>query len=239
MAPPAAHRSLRDGNGRVARLARWLSSEPCAGADLLRLETRNDGEWECVQAWPRDAVGQHLAADIDALMCELANELGAYVVGRVAWFQSETATYWTSHALRVQPEDLGAMAQAFSGDATSQAIQLQRHQETVFSLNMQTAVRHHATLERMNELQHVQLERLSLENAKLREELWASQRRVVELETDAARAIAMAEDALSQAERVQKDAEEEKSDESPMIKMVQQLLMSQMMNSSAITKTQS
>jgi hypothetical protein len=127
---------LRDGNGRVARLARWLAQCPTsAGVDLLVLEHKQEGEWQRLQVWPRSEAQAALAQMIDSTIVELANELGAYVTARCAWFDSARQVYWTEHALRVQPEDLD-VSQAFSGDQTSIAIQNQRHQERVVSVHL-------------------------------------------------------------------------------------------------------
>lgn len=128
-------RGMLDGNGRVARLARWLRERPSsADVDTLVFELKNDGEWDRVQTWRRDAVTLSLANMIDAMAQDSANELGAFVHVRAAWWCSATNVYWTAHQMKVQPDNMGAQ-QAFSGDGQSVTIQLQNNLHKMITLH--------------------------------------------------------------------------------------------------------
>jgi hypothetical protein len=196
MTRQSQEKSLRDGNGRTARLARWLQQSPSAAqVDSLVLEIKQDGEWQRLQIWPRDEVSQALASVIDSTVTELANELGAYITARAAWFNLERQAYWTEHALRVQPEDLD-VTQAFSGDAQSIAIQNQRHQERIVGVHIggfNSAI--HAMRETNADLRSMK-DQVNAENLTLREQLYTAQSDVLRLEAELAKVQQMLDDAL-------------------------------------------
>jgi hypothetical protein len=213
----AKEKTLRDGNGRVARLARWLSEAPAsASVDVLVLEHKAEGEWLRLQMWPRASVNAGLAAIIDTAITELANELGAYVTARVVWMDSEKQAYWTEHALRVQPEDMDGQ-QAFDGTASSMAIQNQRHQERVFATNISLIGTSMAALREVNGDLREANRITAAENHRLREELRAAQQKVELLTGEVSRLQTIADEALSQAE----SAAEKKQDESQSAQIVQ------------------
>jgi DNA-binding transcriptional MerR regulator len=162
------------------------------------LEHKHEGDWQRLQVWPRSEVNQTLATNIDATVTELANELGAYVTARCAWFDSDKQTYWTEHALRVQPEDMEGF-QAFSGDNTSQAIQMQRHQERVLGMGLSNINSAMQCLRESNQLVGEQARQAQSENLRLRE-------RVAELEQENARLSGMLEQALAAAENAEAQA---------------------------------
>lgn len=205
-------RSLRDGNGRVARLARWLSQQPASLAtDTLVLEYKEDSEWKRLQMWPRSEVAQQLAQQIDNTVTELANELGAYLTARVVWFDSKAQTYWTEHALRVQPEDMEGL-QAFDGSAQSMAIQNQRHQEKMHTTGMGLLTQAALALRETNAQLLDSNRILGTENTRLREDLYTTRERVAELEQENARLTGMFEQAVDTAEAAgAKSAEEDKT----------------------------
>lgn len=194
-------RSLRDGNGRTARLARWLAQSPTSpSVDTLVLESRQEGEWQRLQCWPIDRVSQLLASEIDELVVSLANELGAYVQARVAWWSSSTSSYWTEHALRVQPEDMGQMVQAFSGDQTSIAIQNQRHQEHMAGAWLRAVDASLGGLKQSSEDLRLVNSQVQSENLRLREELQEASRLITEQASEIARLTSDLEQAIAQVE---------------------------------------
>ena len=130
---PDGRNSIRHGNARPARIARWLDKRPASPrVNQLRLEVRIDGEWSCLQVWETSEAHAALADTIDATIVEYASEQGSFTIARIAWFEAEAEKYWTTYDLRVAPEQVeGAqdMGQSFSGDVQSTNIQTQRHLE--------------------------------------------------------------------------------------------------------------
>lgn len=205
MAREAPRQSLKHGSTRIARLARWLDQPRHAATtyNVLRLEVRVDGEWSCMQAWGSKDVTHHLAETINELLCEYANEQGAYVAGRCVWWSEEHASYSTSYDVKVQPDDLGdAGGQAFSGDVQSTNIQTQRHLEFMMRQHMGgvgmalTALR-----ETLGTTKTELLECLE-ELASLRHEVHELRAAKLELESQL-------EQALSRAEEIQAEKDEQ------------------------------
>lgn len=228
-------KTLRDGNGRVPRLARWLAQSPPEAFDTLMLESRESGEWSRIQCWPRAQVGQGLAIEIDAIVSDAANELGAYLHARVAWYSSERESYWTEHALRVQPDDMGDLPQAFAGDAQSATIQTQRHLERREAQQSAMGMQLFATLASQNELLQGQSQSQYEEIGALRRELSDARRRVNDLEAENSRLMTIADEALTKAEQAEQQTGGE--EQSPVVKMVTDMLMSQLQGgASAIAK---
>ena len=212
MATRQERSSLRDGNGRVARLARWLAQPPSSEkVDALVLEVKEDGEWKRLQIWKREEVQQQLATLIDGTVTDLANELGQYLTARVVWMETATGAYWTEHALRVQPEDMEG-SQAFDGTAQSIAIQNQRHQERTAGAAHALIASISITLRETNAQLRDTNQILSTENARLREDLYESRERISELEQENARLAGMLEQAVDTAEAAgKKTAEDDKT----------------------------
>jgi len=200
MATRQERASLRDGNGRAARLARWLEQKPSAPEiDHLAFEWKNDGEWVRVQLWRRDEVSPALAGPIDAAACELANELGQYLTARVVWCDPKSGAYWTEHALRVQPEDFDG-EQAFDGSTANVAIQTQRALERMLSMAGGSQMQANTCLREANGQLLESNRMLGGENTRLREDLYASRERVGELEQEVARREQLLERAIEAAE---------------------------------------
>lgn len=127
---------LFSGNGRVARLARWLREAPVRReVDQLVLEIKGEDGYERIQSWPRESVSSALAVTIDAMVTDAANELGSYLSARVSWWDSERGAAWSTFALRVQPDGMAGQ-QAFSGEGTSVTIQLQRNLERSIAMHL-------------------------------------------------------------------------------------------------------
>jgi hypothetical protein len=207
-------KTLRDGNGRAARLARWLDQKPALeSVDQLVLELKtSDGEWARLQVWPRNNVSQFLATDIDATVQDAANEQGQYITARCAWFDSSAESYWTEHQLRVHPEGMGEQ-QAFDGTAQSQAILMQRHQERALGMGLNTV---NLALQAMREA--MELSRDTATQAQ--SELLALRERNAELEGENARLAGMLDQALTAAETARAEREEE-SEQSNVIRLIQ------------------
>lgn len=202
-------RTLRNGDGRVARLAKWLDTQPHSRTvDLLCLEVRTDNEWSRLQTWPRDVVTAAVADDVDVLVQSHANECGAFLTARVAWFDTQAGSYWTSHPLRVTPDvptdaldPAGvAVAQSFSGDAQSATIQTQRHLE----LMVRTHVGGFAAAQRALELSVSSLsqanEDLRSANEALREENFSLRAALLEAEAQRDAALERAEQFAEEAQ---------------------------------------
>jgi hypothetical protein len=219
-------KTLRDGNGRVARLARWLQQLPASEAvDALILEHKEEGEWKRMQVWTRAEVNQQLATGIDSAITELANELGAYLTARVVWFDTTHGVYWTEHALRVQPEDMEGM-QAFGGDAGSIAIQNQRHQERVVNMHLGMFGSSMNALKETNAALLESSRMTAAENLRLREDLYAARSQIAELEQEHGRLQNMLDEALSAAEKSTEKAEQAEST-GDIIKMITSAVGSQ------------
>lgn len=212
--PPPVPAGILDGNGRTARLARWLRDMPTRrDVDTLVLELKSEDGWTRVQSWDRSDVGMHLALPIDSAVTDIANELGAYVQCKVSWVDSKTGNTWTEHALRCQPEGM-TQAQAFGGDASSAAIQTQRALERLVGAYMggiETSLR---LAERSSEIATTNYESAQAELSLLRE-------RVVALERDKAELELQLEEAVTAAERIEEDAKQGASQQQFMGLMTQ------------------
>lgn len=193
-------RSLRDGNGRAARLARWLEQLPAnPKITHLALEWKSEGEWVRVQLWPRGEVTPLMAVPIDAAVTELANELGQYLTARVVWLEPEASMYWTEHALRVHPEDMEGQ-QAFDGSAGNVAIQTQRALERMLGQAANSQQQANTSLREGN-AQLLESNRiLGGENNRLREDLYKLRDALVEKDEEIARLSALLERACEAAE---------------------------------------
>jgi hypothetical protein len=210
---------ILDGNGRTARLARWLRETPRRKeVDTLVLELKTEDGWARVQSWDRADVGMHLALGVDAHVTDLANEMGSYVTCRLSWVESATGNVWTEHALRAQPEGI-AQGQAFGGDATSVAVQTQRALDRLvgaFMGGIETSTR---LSERAAEIASANYEGAQSELALLRE-------RVVSLEREKAEVEMQLEEALSAAERLSEESQQG-NQQSQVTGLITQLIASQ------------
>lgn len=199
---PPVPAGILDGNGRVARLARWLRELPKRReVDTLVLEMKSEDGWQRMQSWDRADAGMHLALPIDAAVTDLANEIGAYCTFKVAWFNSKDNTYWTEHALRAQPEGM-TQGQSFSGDAQSAAIQTQRALERMvgaFMGGIETSANH---LQRQAENNQALYEHAMGELTLARERIARLERENVELESQLAQVEAERDEAIAKAEEL-------------------------------------
>ena len=206
---------LLDGNGRVARLARWLRDKPASeGVDLLVLEVRGEDGYERAQSWPRNSVTMALASVIDAAVQDAANEQGSFLSARVVWWDSAKQLAWATFALRVQPDGMAGQ-QAFSGDGTSINIQYQRNLERLSVVHLQaigeTVAMHRDAADDTRQ----RAQRAEREADDLRAKLAASERSVIELERriseledDLAAAMELAEEQTNTVEAAKKEADE-------------------------------
>jgi hypothetical protein len=217
--PPPVPAGILDGNGRTARLARWLRDLPKRPqVDTLVLELKSEEGWARVQSWDRRDTGMHLSLPIDAHVTDLANELGAYVSCRLSWIESATGNTWTEHALRAQPEGM-ASGQAFSGDAQSAAVQTQRALERLvgaFMGGIETSTR---LSERAAEIAASNYEGAQADLALLRE-------RVVSLEREKSEVELQLEEALSAAERISAESQQQ-GQQQQVTGLITQLIASQ------------
>lgn len=201
---PIVPAGILDGNGRTARLARWLRELPKRKeVDTLVLELKTEDGWQRVQSWDRADAGMHLALPIDSAVTDLANEIGAYSSFKIAWYESKSGAYWTEHALRAQPDGLTA-AQSFSGDAQSAAIQTQRALERLvgqFMGGLETASTH---LQRQADNTQQLYEHTLGELTLARERIARLERQVVELEAQVSEVEAQRDEALERAEELAK-----------------------------------
>lgn len=197
---PPVPAGILDGNGRTARLARWLREMPKrAQVDTLVLETKSEDGWTRVQSWERAEVGMHLALTIDALVTDMANEVGAYLTAKLVWVDSKTGEAWTEHALRAQPEGL-QVGQAFAGGVQDVAIQTQRALERLVSAFMGGIETSTQSSARAAEIASSNFESAQAELQLARERIMQLEREKSELELEL-------EQALGAAERIQQEAQ--------------------------------
>lgn len=222
---PPLPAGLLDGNGRTARLARWLREVPKRKElDTLVLEMKSDDGWQRMQCWDRAEAGMHLALAIDAAVTDLANECGAFVTCQVAWLDSKSGQYWTAHALRAQPEGMGGQ-QAFAGDAQSAAIQTQRGLERLVGAYMGGIETSQRMCERSAEIAQSAYEGAQNELMTLRERVQALERENAELSSQLEAAIDAGE--RLEAQKAQGDQQ------SQAMGLFQQLMASQLAKSAA------
>lgn len=218
--PPPVPAGLLDGNGRTARLARWLRDIPKRKElDTLVLEMKTDDGWQRMQCWDRVEAGMHLALAIDAAVTDLANECGAFVTCQVAWLDSKSGQYWTAHALRAQPEGMSGQ-QAFGGDAQSAAIQTQRGLERLVGAYMGGIETSQRMCERSAEIAQAAYESRENEVMVLRE-------RCALLERENAELGQQLEAAIEAGERLEA-TKQESSQQNQAIGIFQQLMASQL-----------
>lgn len=212
---------ILDGNGRVARLARWLREMPKPrDVDQLVLEMKSEDGWTRVQSWTRADVGMHLALPIDSLVTDLANEIGAYTSCKVSWISTESGEVWTEHALRAQPDGL-QVTQAFGGTAQDTAIQTQRALERLVGAFMGGIETSSRLAERSAEIASANFEAAQAELGLLRE-------RVIELERENADLEMQLEETVNSLEKTQTD-QAQNAGKQQFTQMVTQLIASQAM----------
>jgi hypothetical protein len=206
---------LLDGNGRAARLARWLRDKPvAAGVDLLALDVKTEDGFERAQSWPKNSVSMALATIIDALVQDMANESGQYLSARVLWWDSEKSIAWATFPLRVHPENMGAQ-QAYSGEPANVTIQLQSRLDRATALHLGSISEVFQTVKESNEDTRERARRAEREADDLRAKYAESERaridlerRVGELEDDLAAAMELAEEQTTKVAEAKKEAEE-------------------------------
>lgn len=197
--------AINHGNGRAAALARWLRVMPPDRYTMLMLEVKVDGEWERVQGWRREEVNELLAATIEELAQDHANEVAQYSLMRVAWWCPDDEKYWTSRDLRVQaqlPEGATDAGQVFSGEHTNAMIQTQRHVEKMAGAYIGGMSGAMAALREANA-------QLRDECVDLREDNRSLRQRVSELELENMRLTALAEQAADTAEGLVEKVEQQ------------------------------
>jgi hypothetical protein len=149
-----ARRGPRDGNDRIARIARFLA-EPRQtipdGCTLVLLCSAPNGDPDVVSGWEPSLVTPDLAHEINALITDYANDMGTTCNATVAWRRADESI-WRSKPFRAvcDTEDRENV-QALDSTVTSQITQLQRHCEANAQLISQMVDRSGAMGQRNDE----------------------------------------------------------------------------------------
>lgn len=122
-------RGPRDGDDRIARIARWLVQRPKVDVVtelVLELESG-----DVLQRWPAAEAGAELANHINAIMEDAASDAGCTVGLRLAW-KRENGDTWLSKGFRAMcREDDRETVRDLDGTAASMLQQNQRHIEAL------------------------------------------------------------------------------------------------------------
>lgn len=190
-------RGARDGNDRVARIARWLNQpvkSPSVTELVLDLE---DGE--VLGRWPRDDVSTLLAPDIDAILLDAANDAATTIGARLAWVTAD-GTRWASKGFRARCAD-GEQEhiRPLDGSLASQLQQNQRHTEALAGQLAQMTARSDERFEK-------QMGIFVTLNGVLLKQLELSEKRREAAEEREQQTLDLAEAAAEQAEAAAQDA---------------------------------
>lgn len=210
---------MLDGNGRIARLARWLRDKPAKETcEQLSLEVKGEDGYERVQSWPRASVSMALATVIDAMVIDIANEQGSYLQARAVWLDAERGSPWSTFPLRVHPDPMpgqASAAQAFTGEGPNVTIQLQRQLSQVTALHLGGIQETFAQVRDSSEDTRERARRAEQEADRLRErvnvleaENLALARENAELRDDLTAAMELAEEQSAEAIKAKKEKSE-------------------------------
>lgn len=199
-------RGARDGNDRIARIARWLHL-PVASSSVDRLVLMlEDGD--TLGSWPRaDVLGAEdaIAYKVDAVLVDSANDQGTTVTARLAWFAGDSA--WASKTFRA-PCDAAHAETIRPLDGTLMSM-LQANQRHTEALAQQIATFNLRSDERVERFFGVMERVMTLTLTRLED---AEQRRA-EAEAREVQALELAEQATSAAETAKADAEAAANDD--------------------------
>jgi hypothetical protein len=192
-------RSLRDGGDRVARVARWLSRPPPAGAIDLRLYISVGEDTDLVQMWPIKVVSIELAPEIDDLIRMAAEECRQQIRAKTVWC-GEGGQPLTTQSYVCNPENTATVLAELDGGSKSSAIQLQRHYEATSRMMLGTVDNVIGRFDQLTERAFAELARRDLEKERLIAENEELRRSLAGWE-------ALAKDAAEQAEKAAEKAD--------------------------------
>jgi hypothetical protein len=134
---PRQDKSPRDGNDRVARIARWLARNPGPTAVALQLLVSVGDETDLAQIWDRqfvDDTGEALAFDIDEQIKNVANEHRQQIRARLQWVTGDNPPQPLTSQTYVCNPDQSDIRAELDGGGRSQAKQAQTHLEAMTRL---------------------------------------------------------------------------------------------------------
>ena len=165
-----------------------------------------------------------IATEVDAVLVNVANECGEFLIARAVWYDPEGEKYFTAFPMRVQPDDMEG-AQAYSGEGLNTFIQTQRHLESMARLHVGgfgSAIR---ALETSNTQQAQMNEDLREMNGELRA-------RNAQLEDENARLTRELDSAIELLEELEQKKPEDDQN-AQIIQFAGAAIRNQMMNSAA------
>lgn len=223
-----ARRGVRDGNNRIARIARWIGgSSPSESITTLALEVTASEETEMVAAWPRKDVSEQLAYEINRLIEDAANDRGQTVSALLYWAR-EDGVRWLSKSFRATPDDDNReVVRPLDGTQLSVIQALQRHNEALAQTNVQLSTRAEEKYLRLMELYDRTLERQSKQIDDLVATVAAIQEERDVARDDAQTAAELANEAAETAEKAVEAAERAK--ESDTLSTIVETGMKQLM----------
>jgi hypothetical protein len=130
-------KSPRDGNDRVARIARWLARSPGPTAVALQLLITTGDETDLAQIWDRDFVeqsGEAMAWTIDELIRSTAEEHKIQIRARLQWVTADNPPQPLTSQTYVCNPDASDIRAELDGGGRSQAKQAQTHLEAMTRL---------------------------------------------------------------------------------------------------------
>jgi hypothetical protein len=187
-------RGLKDGNDRIARIARFLST-PVKNPNVAELVlTLLDGEdSEVLARWPKDDASTEMAYQIDAMLLDAANDAATTIDARLAWVTTDGVT-WLSKNFRARcTQTEQENVRPLDGTMQSMLQQNQRHTEALAAQLAQITNRSEERFERSMSI-FTGLQEMLLRQVE------SSERRRLEAEEREQETLELAEQAAGQAE---------------------------------------
>jgi hypothetical protein len=125
-------RGPRDGNDRLARIARWIGQTLTPGLPqdcTLVLSCAPSAEADVVSRWEQSLACIELAHEINALITDYANDSGTTCNATLAWLRAD-GSGWSAKSFRATCDEQDREnIQPLDATVQSQITQLQRHCE--------------------------------------------------------------------------------------------------------------
>lgn len=225
-------RGPRDGDDRVARIARFLSANrtrsPRMAVELVLTASYSGQDPDVLARWPKDDVTPDLAADIDALIQDYANDAGCTIGATLAWCLEDGRPHLSKGFRAACRAEEAEVVRPLDGTLSSLLAQNQRHLEATQRYMFERDGRMEARLERILGLYEQTIEKLTDRVAHREDELEQARAHVDH-------ATQIAEDALARAEDAERAAED--SEKSDAMGRVVEIAAGQLMGGTALSKT--